>query len=490
MNTLDIPASKEYAGLFVKKLRELGDGRNWILDEIGQCLWTGPQDGEEAERGLINFGELYGAWSQLSSEAREEHLSAAAIGIMQRYIPDLLEQAKPNLLPIIRNSAERGQTIVMSKKGALTPVYRTLCDGLDIGLVYDSPYNIARLDGAQLSHWGLSEDEAFAIALENLHARSNTPMKELGPGTYVSDWDDYYDTSRLLLAAYMREQVAMGTPVIMVPGRDKLLLTSEANEAGLGLLMFHAEEAAGQPRAMPPLMLRLVDGRWTNFEPPAHAVKLNNLRKTAAGEEYENQKRFLQERLKNERRDIFVATYMVGKGAQGISISSACTWSRGVKALLPRADMVCFLDPHGNGADAITVYWEHAISIVGDLMRQTNDWPSRFFVNAFPDVDQLTLLKQFEITRKTVRDEPPVPAPPVPAFRAPSRTAAEAPLADWGRLAGMLICWLLAWTAARNFGAIGDRFFSALAFLGIFAFGALGIVYASGVYRAFQGRRK
>jgi hypothetical protein len=269
----------------------------------------------------------------------------------------------------------------------------------------DTPVNILRLCTSHLSSWNLSEQESFAIALDNLRARSAKPMKELAPGTYESAWDDDHDPARLLLTDVLQRHATRGAPVVMAPSRGKLLLTGDQDAAGITLMVRRAEHELSQPRSMSPLMLRLVDGRWTKFEPSAHAAKLHSLRLVSEGQAYTNQKQLLDERPTQQGEKIFVANYMVGRGPDGTPSRSACVWSKGVVSLLPKTELLTFVDPHGDKADAVVIEWSRAIPVIGHLMRETVDIPPRFYVADCPDDDQLARLRQVAVTKAGPQSE-------------------------------------------------------------------------------------
>ncbi len=136
-------------------------------------------------------------------------------------------------------------------------------------------------------------------------------------GTYESAWDDDHEPARLLLTDVLQRHAIRGAPVVMVPGRNKLLFTGDQDDAGIALLVRRAEHALSQPRSMSPLMLRLVEGKWTKLEPAAHAAKLHSLRLVSEGQAYANQKQLLDERSTQQGKNIFVANYMAGRGPDG-----------------------------------------------------------------------------------------------------------------------------------------------------------------------------
>jgi hypothetical protein len=518
MNTSSIPTRTEYAKMFMQQLRALGDSRSWDWDDsAGRLTFSKPGLAGALPTEIVYLDNMYREWLQQSPALRHDRLRHAATSVLQQRIPDTAEEARPHLLPLIRNAADRGQAIILGEKNAPGLVYRPLCDSLEIELGYDTPVNILRVSTNHLSNWNLSEPESFAIALDNLRALSAKPMKELAPGTYESAWDDDHEPARLLLTDVLQRHAIRGAPVVMVPGRNKLLLTGDQDDAGIALLVRRAEHALSQPRSMSPLMLRLVEGKWTKLEPAAHAAKLHSLRLVSEGEAYANQKQLLDERNTQQGKKIFVANYMVGRGPDGTPSASACAWSKGVVSLLPKTELLTFVVPHGDQADAVLIEWSRAIPVIGHLMRETVDIPPRFYVADYPDNDQLARLRQSAVKKAVPQNEvrstlggapngapapltrgtpaaqerPPSVASPVAARPARERRPTT-PVArfDWRALTVTVACLLMAWAGARHVGEVNDSAFTVIAWIGILFFGLVGLFYGTSFYKALFPSRK
>ena len=395
MSSSQTPTFTEYATLFTQQLRMLGDTRQWEWDEpAGRLKPASPADGSAAPLEFIYLDSLYREWLRLAAAARPDGLRQAAQSMLHRSVPEGVDDVRAHLLPLVRAAADRGQAIILSPTGQPGLVHRALCGSLEIQLGVDTPTNIMRVGDSQLAKWNLSAEEAFAIALDNLRAMSVQPMRAMAPGIYESAWADDHDAARLLLIDVLQRHPITGAPVVAVPVRGRLLLTGDQNASGVAALVRQLELAQEQPRAMPPQLLRLVDGQWTDFVPAAHVPRLRALRLQSEGQACANQKHLLDERAKKRGEDIFVASLMVGRDADGTPSRSACVWSKGVVALLPKAELLSLVDPHGDKADAVVIDWDLAMPVVGHLMRKTGDVPPRFHVTAYPDADQLARLRQ------------------------------------------------------------------------------------------------
>ena len=395
MSSSPTPNFTDYATLFRQQLRELGDARQWDWDESTGRLKPVAATGAEAPpTEFIYLDNVYREWLRLAPEARPDALRQAAQSMLNKRVPDAADEVRAHLLPLVRAAADRGQAIVLSPTRQPGLVYRALCGNLEIQLGVDTPTNIMRVTDSHLAKWALSAEQAFALALDNLRAMSARSMKAMAPGIYESAWADDHDGARMLLADVLQRHAIQGVPVVAVPVRGRLLLTGDEHATGVASLVRQLELATELPRTMPPQLMRLVDGRWVDFVPEAHAERLRALRLMSDGQAYANQKHQLDERLKQRGEQVFVASLMAGREPDGTLSRSACAWSKGVPALLPKADLITFIDPHGDKADAVVIGWDLAMPVIGHLMRETGDVPVRFHVTAYPDADQLARLRR------------------------------------------------------------------------------------------------
>ena len=308
------------------------------------------------------------------------------------YVPRNLNEARAHILPIVRSAADRGLTI-MGGKNLSPPAFLGICRGLDMCFGYDNGDTIVRINMQNLSAWGISADDVYSIAAENLMMRSSAPMKEIKDGLFASSWGDQYGSSRMLLPELMMKHITEGSPVVMAPVRNGLFLCSDRNESALALMTQLSEKALNEPQPLSPLMLRLVEGAWTNYIPAAEAVKLKNMKTRLLAAEYATQKRYLDQNFKDRGLSIFVAAYLIyGDIASAEPLQSGCSWSKGVRAVLPLSDLICFVDPN-KPEDAFVVAFDNVMGIVGNLLTSTNAEPPRFMVEAFPDKTQLAKLR-------------------------------------------------------------------------------------------------
>jgi|GEM_PF-1276492 len=382
----------EYAFQLQSHLELLDPGRRWSFIEAEQELFgvPGPSSPYPLEL-VVPLERLYQEWLAASLAASEDLLRHTAGMVLMGNTPGMVEDAASHLLPIVRNSAERGQAMLAAARGYSPLVFRPVCEGLEMGLAYHRGRVVHRVAQSHLKAWDMSENAAFEAAFANLRARSTAPLLSSPQGVFGGGWNDGYDSSRMLLPELIEGTIAEGRPVVMVPTRGLLMVASDKNEAALDAMLKTAIEAMRKEKMVMPRLLRLVDGRWQFFVPPSLSRRLNSLAKYVEGNDYRAQKELMKAHELASGRNRCIATYLVGKLGPEQLRTSACTWSRGMTSLLPKTDLLYFADP-ASLDPPITVSWDAAMPVVGALMQRTDDHPPRYLVEEFPNAVQLAQL--------------------------------------------------------------------------------------------------
>ena len=383
----------DYAAQLQAQLQALDPGRRWqFIEGEGELFGVPGPDSPYPLELVVPLERLYQEWLAVSPAASEELLRYTAGMVLMGNTPGMVEEAARYLLPIVRNSAERGQAMLAAARGYSPLLFRPLCEGLEVGLAYHRGRVTHRVAQAHLDAWDMDQEAAFEAAFANLRARSTLPLQSSPQGVFGGAWGDGYDSSRLLLPGLLEAVVGEGRPVAMVPTRGMLMVCSDQSEAGLDAMLKASIDAMREEKLVTPRMLRLVDGRWQDYVPAALSRRLNSLAKHAEGNDYRLQKELLKARAYASGDDLYIASYMVGKVGPDQRRTSACTWTRGIPSLLPRTDLLCFADP-ASGRTPITVAWDAAMPVVGALMQRTEDCPPRYLVEGFPNEVQLSQLR-------------------------------------------------------------------------------------------------
>jgi len=245
-----------------------------------------------------------------------------------------------------------------------------------------------------LAEWGVSLDEALAVAKENLWDRTDPNRLAGQGGVYWGEWGDSYDSSRILLTEFIYRLDVDGDPVAFVPNRDSLMVTGKNSVAGLRIILkAGAESHFTQGHPVSPDLFVLEDGAWKTFIPEDPELRgiWRTARQRRDGLDYAQQKQILDEMP--QREDVFIANYLVFKGEDGNTFS-ACVWPKDCDTSLPRAEVIGFaLDEGGN--DRLLVAWDAAVSVVGDLLVEESGLiPVRYRAREFPSDEQIAKLRQ------------------------------------------------------------------------------------------------
>jgi uncharacterized protein YtpQ (UPF0354 family) len=391
------PDRADFAQMIIRAFREAG------IEKVEQAesdfaLKVG--DGA-----TVFLGNVYSNYCTASRSVRKTVISefvAAAASIPQLpSIPSDFASAKPNLMPVVREASYYSITQLMNRKiGRNDPgtdvLAKDLAGGLVVGLAYDTERNITSINREHFEDWGVSLEEAFKAAKENLWEKTDPGRFAGENGVYWGEWHDSYDSSRMLLTEVIYRLSVDGDPVAFVPNRDQLWVTGTNNRAGLtSLLKAGAESHFKQGHPVSPDLYVLLDGKWNLYLPEDQSLGdlLLPIKRRRDAIDYAEQQGLLNEVHKVEDIDIFVASYKIFEQAGGI-VYSACIWTNGIDSLLPRAENIAFLVDL-EGKDHFVVPWEAAVSVVGSLMEQEGDlMPPRYRVQQFPNAEQLTKLRK------------------------------------------------------------------------------------------------
>ena len=381
------PSIDKFAESMMAGLHAAGDTRQFEYDRAnGRLVY---------EDGMINLGTIFAEHCQVAKTDRDDHLSAMVRAMLPPPpLPEDFADASHDLRPRIWGRKQLSQL-----DPEKLPPHHLVGSNLIATLVYDLPDSVRTISEGELEGWGVSYYEAMEVATSQL-IKDNfvfaSLADSLGDSVHCAITGDTYDASRLLVVDLIRRLSVNGTPIAMVPGRDQLFITGSDDEAGLALLLKRAEEGYREAaRPLCPLPLCLDDDQWVDWMPDSSHPLYKEFRdfelKVLHGD-YEEQKPEL-EKLHGEDR--FVASFTAMK-KDGDKLISYGTWSKGVPTLLPRTQLVMFFDPESNDTVASGT-WEHVQSVVGHLMKETEDCPVRYFVEEFPTSEQLAKIGKVEV---------------------------------------------------------------------------------------------
>ena len=387
------PSQDKFAHMVMDAVRQAGEKRNIAYDREQFRLVV---PGEKGTRMFL--GNAYQEFCAATKNDRSLLLRKFCRSwfVADKKVPDDYDDAKPDLLPVVRTRSYYANAAVHmqaeGQTGAGWP-QQIVGEHFVVSLVYDLPEAMSSVTQDNLDGWGVTFYETLEVARENL---LRLPHGFIGPaegeGVYLSNTHDNYDASRLLLFDTIRQFLVKGDYVAMVPNRDTLIVTGADDVDGLKGMVALAKDALAKPRPMSGIALRLDGDDWVSWMPSASHPLYSDFRLLqvqSVAQDYGDQKAVSDRLHEKTGQDIFVASYSATQKKDTGEIVSHCVWARGVLALLPRTDRIAFMQ---QDREPVVAAWERVVEAVGDTMQPMGMYPERWWVSEFPTVEQLTAM--------------------------------------------------------------------------------------------------
>lgn len=383
------PAKETFARAVVDALREDGVTDPISFDERAFALRIG--DGITSR--LLHLGSLHGRFQQEQPQDRGEIVRAFVRRCRDGGAPKSFRDAQQRLLPHVRGRSDFSFSNLTARADGRPRddrPFRLLTEEIGIGLMLDDGEMRRGVDHAQLASWGVAEDEALRVALDNLRARTDPQFEQQAAGVWVSAWRDGYDATRILVPDILADLPVRGRPVIIVPHPNLLAVTGDSDPAGLVAIARLAASAFDDPQPISVTPLLRDGDAWQELHldddhPAAAALALARLRLDV--QHYDRQQELLAAEALRDGDETFIAPFIGTRDRQTGAYFSHCPWSEGVRQSLPRTDRVGFIaadrGPRGF-AD-----WVDVLRVMGPAIKPTNDYPPRYIVDTFPTEAQL-----------------------------------------------------------------------------------------------------
>lgn len=379
---------QEFAKIMIKALRASGGRRTITYNELDGCLRF---QEEGKDDGKFNLDNLYVEYRSLAPRERGYWLQNTASDILNPMeMPEDFEDVKPDLLPSIRlRSSSEFMRLNVDWQGEIHPMELPsipVSNHLIAYLVYDLPNKTQFVTPHHLSTWGVTLHEAFEVAMQNLKERE-CKVKPFERHLFTFDSGDTFDLTRMLMIDRIRSFNLSGDPVAMPVTHDLLLLTGSEDEDGLRVMADFAENNSENARLFCSIPHRLNGDTWGEWMPPADSPVFDRfrvLRLRHLSGLYNTQQSVLNRIFDRKGTDEFVASLTVGK--KDSHVLSYCVWSEDVPTWLPEAEFVGFFR-YDTGVVGGFVPWDRVRATVGKLMKRTDLYPARWFVDDFPTAE-------------------------------------------------------------------------------------------------------
>ncbi|MGO4648623.1 hypothetical protein AB4305_27245 [Nocardia sp. 2YAB30] len=380
-----------FAALVVRHLSARGEN-DVEYDEDEFALYSGDL--------VLNLHNIFRETRALDAEERDARISWYLDALQGARDPEPgWASARPALRPVLRpNSFGMGVPEL-----DMRPVARPAFPFVDEMVAIDMPDSRSIVSYATLERWGITADEVFAAARENLGAMVGfTGIKEPGILQFVDDGDGYCASWPLVPGWLAGSGDGVQPVVAFIPDVDTLIIAPSGAELD-DVFEVVEEQYRDAVRPISPQGYT-VDGGGAVIpldRSPAHRhlPAVQRARCGLAVTEYDAQAQLLNEIVERDFEftpyDIesaYVASVMYGHGDNGPYTMTV--WGEGVDYLLPEADYVAFCRNDENGE--LERLFEVPFPAVAELAGLTpipDLLPHRYEIRAWPDTETLAKLQ-------------------------------------------------------------------------------------------------
>jgi hypothetical protein len=337
---------------------------------------------------LDNAFAEYAAAGFLGKRKVLQRWVAGTIEALTHPTPATFEEARPHLLPYVRDSNYWHQLrlVAQAENQEDLPIpYEPLGGDLTVSAALDLESTIANLGDKTLADWGVTLADVLKAGQFNLRMRTPAGFLQIHPGVWASPYHDNYDASRITLTEVITHLQVRGDPVAFAIHRDHLLVTGADDEAGLVHVAEQALELIQDRRRVSGTPVRWRRGQWETFAISPGSVVHEPLRRLAMMSlalDYSGQHDLLQ---KIEGDGVYVANFSVLAPKDGSAWCSFCAWTKGPILLLPRTDRIGLVEaPLDKNPRAGFYEWASVEKVCSAIMEKRDTHPPRVRVKEFP----------------------------------------------------------------------------------------------------------
>ncbi len=386
-----------FAQMLMDVIRRSGELRQLIYDKEGFRIVPAGNNGV-----ALNLHNAHAEFLNASMEDRPaviERWAQAWSAVNSAHTPIDFAAARPNLLPLLRNSCFLDLLSLQAKidgtVAADLPCER-LNDHLIVMLAHQAA-GVAQLVTRQLiDGWNVSFDDCLETAKQNLASRGGG-FVSTAPGLFVCDANDSYDAARLVCPSTFDSLNVEGDLVVMAPQRDMLLAAGSDDFSGLLAMAELARHGIASGRPITGVAFRRGRNGWAPWRPDGDdylEAAFDALALTSRAISYAEQGELLERLYRGE--GVTVPQLDVEEDDLAPPRSS-CIWRAGAPVLLPIVDEVAI---ELGGSTARTYFdWDIVCQVVGDRMKPLGMNPERFRVDCFPAAHEIDAMNHLAGSR-------------------------------------------------------------------------------------------
>ena len=347
----------------------------------------------------MNLQNIYAEARQLDADARAERLRRAVLAMAPQPRPTTWDDAAPLLLPAVRTSSWANAATAAKGEGGLAavPFGSPLVPFVKVLCAIDFEHSMSFATAADLSAWGVTDEEALRTASANL-ARMPCQVQRTGPAALITGPDGYASSWLAVPAVLARVAADIGPSVIAVAAtRDQLLLVdAEHPEAVVRLLESALEDYQTGARQLSPVPYLVSEAGIEPWAPPTDFPAwplVDKATRYLAAAEYAQQQAKLDDLLQKAGEDVHVAKHTLMQRPDG-TLWSWSAWVRQVtNGLLPQSDVILFGDTDLTD-DRFAVRWNDALRLAGGALREEPEYdPPLWRHHGWPDNSTVTSLR-------------------------------------------------------------------------------------------------
>jgi hypothetical protein len=387
------PSRRRFAGQALRIVRRMPGVRRATYDPDKFAIALYREEGGAAA--WLYLSNIYQEAADVPAARRRERLEQLVRIMTAPRSEDGWNDVRSRLRPVLRPQTF-GQA---GPPGMQPPLSRPALPFLHELVVVDHPEAMAYVTAGRLSDWGVSADEVFAAARENLAgiARRSleAPWDTDGDSaiiTMIDDGDAYF-TSLLLAPGWLAAVgERIGGPVLaFAPDNHTLVLCVPSDDVGplYDLVEKHYQEAT---RSVSPVgYVAAPDGRTVPYAPPPghpHEIPCRRAEAVLAASEYGAQTAWLTARYAEAGIEVHVGELLAVVRPRGPA-ETVATWIDGVTSLLPAARSILFAR---DGKIVLEVPWS-AVAAEVDLEPEPLLAPLRYRVEGWPPPEVMDRLR-------------------------------------------------------------------------------------------------
>jgi hypothetical protein len=366
----------------IQALRAAGETRAIRYEADTSCVFIG--DNREFPDVVVGLDVALRQFEKFPPDRRATEVHRFAELCREPRIPDDYQVAERHLQLSLRHISylhlhEEFAAAWPSQIARRSLVHSKITDDLIlcVGLI-DGPA-LQLLTHEQTDRWEVSADQVLRSATKN-QSRSAFRLKRSG-SVYRSLSDDFHAAANFVFGQHLSELPTRGSPVVLLPTRDCLVVTGSEEIEGLVQMaaIGHVEiEESEFPVSGRPLTW---DGRaWRQFEPPEKVrATFTHLEQAYEVARYAAQSAALRMRYRNAGDRTGIAE--VRLLPDGLAFKKVALWRSGGAVLLPAADEVALHNPESGTFHVAR--WNDMQRVLGDHLVPMH-MPLRYRAERFP----------------------------------------------------------------------------------------------------------